>query len=93
MNLKQFSADSMLFETSFQRRLELYLKTIDPLVFYMYRYKTTFCANKSKDHDWNHCVFAHKPFDYRRPPDKYYYNSEKCKNYDQEAGTGCSDSC
>jgi hypothetical protein len=43
------------FESSepFQRRLEIYLKNIDPVIFYIYRYKTSFCANKSKDHDWN----------------------------------------
>jgi hypothetical protein len=59
----------------------------------MYRYKTTYCANKSKDHDWNHCVYAHKPFDHRRPPDQIYYSAEKCKNFDSESGTGCTDDC
>jgi len=47
----------------------------------------------SKDHDWNKCVYAHKPFDYRRPPDKYFYIPEKCKNYDPETGLGCTDNC
>lgn len=59
----------------------------------MYRYKTSLCANKSKDHDWNHCVYSHKPFDYRRPPDKFLYIPEKCKNYDTDTGLGCNDNC
>lgn len=77
----------------FQRRLEIYLKNIDPIIFYIYRYKTTFCANKSKDHDWNQCVYAHKPFDYRRPPDKIFYLPEKCKNYNPDTGLGCREEC
>ncbi|CDW80500.1 ccch-type zinc finger protein [Stylonychia lemnae] len=78
---------------TFQKRLELYLKSINPIIFYIYRYKTSFCANKSKDHDWNFCVYAHKPFDFRRPPDKIYYLPEKCKNYNQETGQGCREDC
>jgi hypothetical protein len=95
MNLKRICVDPKMYDTpiSFTERLEHYLKAIDPVVFYMYRYKTTYCANKSKDHDWNNCVYAHKPFDHRRPPDKYYYIAEKCKNFDQEKGSGCSDTC
>ena len=54
---------------TFSKRLEVYLKAIDPIIFYMFRYKTAACPNKSKDHDWNLCVYSHKPFDYRRPPD------------------------
>jgi len=63
-------------------QLQHYLQSIEPTLFYLYRYKTEFCKNKLKDHDWNNCVFAHKPFDYRRPPDKFFYVPEKCKYYD-----------
>eukprot|EP00347_Sterkiella_histriomuscorum_P005124 403357804 len=88
----QKSCQEIIYEP-FQRRLEVYLKNIDPIIFYIYRYKTTFCANKSKDHDWNQCVFAHKPFDYRRPPDKIFYLPEKCKNYNPDTGLGCKEEC
>ena len=77
----------------FQKRLEIYLKTIEPVMFYIYRYKTSVCPNKSKDHDWNHCVYSHKPFDHRRAPDKYYYSPEKCKSYNSETGQGCHVGC
>ena len=82
INLRQICCESEMIDNSFQKRLERYLKAVDPVVFYMYRYKTTFCANKSKDHDWNHCVYAHKSFDFRRAPDKCFYTAEKCKSYD-----------
>lgn len=77
----------------FQSRVETFLRTIDPVIFFVYRYKTAYCANKSKDHDWNTCIYAHKPFDYRRPPDSTYYLPEKCKYFNSEMGTGCNDQC
>jgi hypothetical protein len=40
-------------EDSFQKKLELYLRKIDPLFFYLYRYKTEVCPNKLKDHNWD----------------------------------------
>lgn len=75
------------------RQLQHYLKTIDPTLFYLYRYKTQYCKNLSKDHDWNHCVYAHKCFDHRRPPDRFFYLPEKCKNFNSETGEGCSEQC
>lgn len=71
----------------------MYLKAIDPVIFYIFRYKTSFCANKSKDHDWNLCVYAHKSFDFRRKPDKFLYGPEKCKDYDTDTGLGCKPDC
>jgi hypothetical protein len=67
------------------------LKVVQPVIFYVYRYKTMMCANTSKDHDWNHCVYSHKPFDCRRAPDQHYYAPEKCKHYNQETGEGCAE--
>ena len=71
----------------------MFLKAIDPIMFYIYRYKTAYCPNTSKDHDWNHCVYAHKTFDYRRPPDQIFYSSDTCKNYDAQTGEGCTNNC
>lgn len=78
---------------SLPKQLDVFLSTIDPVLFYLYRYKTEFCRNISKDHDWNHCVYAHKIFDYRRPPDEFFYVPEKCKHFDQETGEGCRTEC
>lgn len=85
--------DNTAVNQSASRQLEQYLKIIDPTFFYLYRYKTQYCQNFSKDHDWNHCVYAHKSFDYRRPPDQYFYVPEKCKSYNQETGQGCREEC
>jgi hypothetical protein len=90
--LQMLSDPSVKNETP-AKQLQHYLKFIEPTLFYLYRYKTQFCENKAKDHDWNHCIYAHKPFDYRRPPDEYFYVPEKCKHYDPETGTGCTDAC
>ena len=48
----------------------------------MYRYKTAYCPQKNFKHDWNQCIYAHKPQDYRRPPDKFVYEPDDCKALD-----------
>eukprot|EP00347_Sterkiella_histriomuscorum_P013839 403363168 len=63
-------------------------QTLDPDMFYIYRYKTAYCPQKNVKHDWAQCIYAHKPQDFRRPPDQYSYWPDDCKSFlaDQEEG-------
>lgn len=42
---------------------------MDEELFYMYKYKTSYCPQKNVKHDWATCIYAHRPLDFRRPPD------------------------
>jgi hypothetical protein len=55
--------------------LENYLKTLEPEVFYMYRFKTKYCPQINIKHDWSHCIYAH------RPQDSRYSSFYSCPNY------------
>ena len=55
----------------------------------MYRLKTAYCPHKNMRHEWSTCIYAHKPNDYRRAPDKYLYYPEDCKNNSSDTEEGC----
>ncbi len=59
--------------------------------FFMYRYKTLYCPRMSIKHDWNTCLYAHWIYDYRRPPDRYYYIAEMCPLVAPDRGGVCKD--
>ena len=69
--------------------LEHLQQTMDPEMFYMYRYKTAYCPQKNVKHEWAQCIYAHKPQDYRRPPDCYKYWPDDCKSFLQAQDEGC----
>ena len=57
--------------------------------FYMYKYKTVYCPRKNEKHDWSQCIYAHRPQDFRRAPDKFVYGPEDCKNSNTENSEEC----
>ncbi len=57
--------------------------------FFMYRYKTLYCPQIAVKHDWNACLYAHWVYDYRRPPDKFYYIAEMCPLVAPDRGGVC----
>ncbi len=59
--------------------------------FFMYRFKTVHCPNIALKHDWNSCLYAHWIYDYRRPPDKFYYIAEMCPLVPPDRGGICKD--
>jgi hypothetical protein len=58
--------------------LESSKKKLDPILFYMYRFKTVMCPKINTKHDWSHCIYAHRTQDFRRPADLYYYLPHDC---------------
>jgi len=58
---------------------------MDHNLFYMYKYKTQYCPQKNIKHDWSICIYAHRPSDFRRPPDKYLYFHDDCKNQSNDS--------
>jgi len=66
--------------TDSQNDLQHLKSTMDHNLFYMYKYKTQYCPQKNIKHDWSICIYAHRPSDFRRPPDKYLYFHDDCKN-------------
>ena len=58
--------------------------------FFMYRFKTEYCPNIKKNHNWNTCIYAHWIYDYRRSPDKYQYIAEICPLVDSNRGGVCT---
>jgi len=52
--------------------------------FYMTTYKTAYCPNIAKKHDWTQCIYAHRFTDYRRNPQYFQYQPEECPHLDPE---------
>ena len=78
--------------------LEENIQRMQASLFYMYKYKTAMCPQPNSPHDWNSCLYAHRPSDYRylyiyiyiyiylyrRPPDRYFYLPEQCPKFNPE---------
>ena len=80
--------DGVASYLGFKYSLEQIQKVMDPGIFYLYYYKTSFCLHiKSKPkHNWQTCIYAHSYSDFRRPPQVFYYDELKCpyiKSYGQ----------
>lgn len=69
--------------------LKTQFEAMDKEMFFMYRFKTQYCTQKNIKHDWAMCIFAHKPQDFRRPPDQYSNGPEDCKNIAEDAEENC----
>lgn len=61
------------------QNLDHLYETMDPLIFYMFKYKTAWCPNKKDSHDSKSCIYAHHMRDFRRPPDFFMYNPDNCE--------------
>ena len=62
----------------FSQALDQHEKEMDIEEFMIYSYKTSFCPNINKKHEWSECNYAHRQQDFRRPPHLFFYYLEKC---------------
>lgn len=60
-------------------KIDLIHNYVFDIDFYMFHYKTVWCPLNLTTHDKALCVYAHNWQDYRRRPDQFNYDPEKCK--------------
>lgn len=75
-NIKDdFVLDCLLKAPELNQNLRRMKEKMNPLTFYMYRYKTSWCPDMKDSHDSKTCIFAHNMRDLRRPPEIFQYTS------------------
>src|SRR3569833_3009290 len=52
----------------------------------LYCYKTSFSPLINQKHEWSDCNYSHRQQDFRRPPNIFFYQNEKC-SYISEDGS------
>jgi len=68
------------------QNLDELFKTMDPLAFYMFKYKSSWCPNKKDSHDSKSCIYAHHMRDFRRPPEFFRYEPDDCDTLTSNIG-------
>lgn len=81
--------DCILESEPLNEDLDTTYKSMDVFIFYMFKYKSSWCPNRRDSHDSKSCFFAHHMRDFRRPPEIFKYIAEDCehlKNSSSETG-------
>ena len=60
---------------------------MNPLIFYMYKYKSSWCPDQKDSHDTKSCIYAHHMRDFRRPPEIFQYSAEDCEYMQKQEGS------